>query len=112
MTEEFKSLLANLLGIVKSLEHGTLVELAPYLVEFLRKVVVTGCNLPLLIHLRQGCCLKHLEHKDCVVRRNGTSALGNDVGVWDAVLVGCIYHCVNGIVYILLYRVVDTALAA
>ena len=102
MAEEFKCLLTNLLCVVQRLEHRTLVELAPYLVEFLCQVVVVCRNLPLLIHLWQCRRLKNLEHQYGMVCRYRASALGNDVRMRDAVLVGRVDHGVDGVVHILL----------
>ena len=112
VAEELECLLAYLLCIVQCLEHIALVKVAPNLVELLCKVVVVGCNLPILVHLWKGCCLEHLKDEYRVVCRYRASALCDDVGVGDTVLVGCINHGVDGVVHVLLDRVVHTALAA
>ena len=44
--------------------------------------------------------------------RERAAALGNEVRVLDIALVGCIYECIDTVVYILLDRVVYGALAA
>ena len=44
--------------------------------------------------------------------RERTAALGDEVRVLDIALVGCIYECIDTVVYILLDRVVYGALAA
>ena len=93
-------------------EHGALVKVVPYLVELLHKVVVAGANLPVLVHLGQGCRFQHLNYEHCVVCRHRAAALRYNVGVGDAVLVGRIDHCIYGIVHILLNGVVHAALAA
>ena len=69
-------------------------------------------GLKLLGHLGQRGRLQHVDDEHAVVGGQRPTALGDDVGVWDAVLVRCLHEGVDTVVHILLYRVVHRTLAA
>ena len=110
--EELERLVAYLLCVVPVLEGAALRQVVPYLVQVLDELVVIGAYLPLLGHLGQRGCLEHLYYQHRVVCGERAAALGDDVGVRQAVLVGRVDYLVHDVVDILLHRVVDAALAA
>ena len=68
-------------------------------------------RLKLFGHLRQGSRFQYVDDKDGVVRRQASSALGDDVRMRNTVLVGCIHECIDAVVDIFLNAVIHGTLA-
>ena len=66
----------------------------------------------LLRHFRQRSRFQHINHQHRVVSRERASALGDDVWMWQSVLVGRIHELIHAVVHILLDAVVHRAFAA
>ena len=109
--EEVEHLLADLLGVVPVFEDVAGREVVPYLVEVFDELVSVLVGLELLGHLGQRGRFEHVDDEHRVVGCQRASALGDDVGVWQVVLVGCLYEGVDTVVDVFLDGVVDGALA-
>ena len=110
VAEEVECLLAYLLSIVPVFEHGSGIEIVPDVVEVFHQLVVGLLGLKLLWHLRQRSRLEHVDDEHGVVGRQRASALGDDVGMGDVVLVGCIDKGVDAVVHVFLNGVVHRTL--
>ena len=86
-------------------------ELVPYLRQVVHQLVVVGTRLEVLGHLRSRNALQHVDDEHAVVCGERASALGDDVGVGDVVLVGRLDEGIDAVVDVLLNAVVDAALA-
>ena len=111
MAEKVERLLAYLLGIVPRLEHAALAQVVPNVVEFLHQFVGILTRLPVVVHLRQGSRLQHLEDEDGVMGGQTATCLGDDVRMLETVLVGRIDKGRYNVIHIFLYRVVHRAFA-
>ena len=111
MAEEVECLIAYLLGIVPGFEQAALSQGIPDLIEFLKQFVLVLAYHLIVVPRREGGGFIDLEHQHGVMGCQGASALGDDVGVWDIVLVAGVYHGGYGIVDVLLDGVVHAALA-
>ena len=111
VAEEVERLLANVLGIVPVLEKRARREVVPYLRQVMHEFVVLGPRHEVLWHLRRRDAFQHIDDKDAVVCGERASALRDDVGMRDVVLVGCLHEGIDAVVDILLDAVVDAALA-
>jgi len=110
VAEEVECLLAYVFGVVPVLEEGAAGEFVPYLGEVVHEFVVVGGGLEVLGHLGCGDAFEGVDDEDAVVGGEGASALGDDVGVWDAVLVGGFDEGPDAVVDVLLDAVVDGGL--
>ena len=63
-------------------------------------------NLLVLVKSRQARACQCLENQHGVMRRQGASRLGNDIRLFQFILLASIYQSGNGIVHVLLNRVV------
>ena len=88
-------------------EHTALTEVVPDIIEVFHQLMTVLLGFKLLGHLGQRGGLKHIDDEDGVVGRQRTTALGDDVGMGEAVLVGGIDKGVDTVVHILLDGVVD-----
>ena len=111
MTEEVERLIAYLLGIMPSLQQSALPQGVPDLVKLLQQFVLIAAHHLIVVPRRQGGRLIDLENQHRVVCSQCASALCDDVGVWDVILVAGIYHRRYSIVHVLLDGVVHAALA-
>ena len=111
MREEFQGLVADLLGVVPVLQHVARGDVVPNLVQVLHQLVVAVLCLKLLGHLGQRGGLQHVDDQHAVVGSQGAATLRDDVGMGKMVLVGRIDKGVDAVVDILLYGIVDRALA-
>ena len=75
----------------------------------MHQFVVVGRGVEVLVHVGHFGGFEHLEDEYGVVGGEGTSALGDDVGVRNVVLVGCLDERVNDVVDVFLHTVVDGA---
>ena len=110
--EEVEGLIAYLLGVMPVLEHGARIEILPYLVQFLDQLMVLVRRFEIVRHLWQRRRLQHIDDQHRMVCGERTAALGNQVGVSHAVLVGRIDKGVHAVVDVLLDGVVHRTFAA
>ena len=111
MREEIEHLLTNLLCIVPVFQHIAGRQVVPNLVEVFHQLVRILVGLKLLGHLRQRGRFQHVDDEHRMVSSQRASALRNDIGMRQVVLVGSIDEGVDTVVDILLNGVVDAALA-
>ncbi len=107
--EHVERLLAYLKGIVPALEKVLLVKAIPYHVKLLYQLVLVAVELLRILPGRERCSFEYIENQHRMVGRERAPGLGHDVGLWQGVLLTCIYDGINCIVGILLYRVVHRA---
>ena len=108
--EEVERFLTDLLCIVPCFQHARLCERFPNIVEFLYQFMVIFLDVHILGPLGEGGCLQHLEYQYGVVRREGATRLGDDVGVGDLIFVGSVDEGEDRVVHILLNGIVDAVL--
>ncbi len=106
--EEVERLFTDLLGIVPRFEHACLRERLPDVVEFLHQFMVIFLYIQFFGPLGQGGCLQYLKYQYRMVCREGTTRLGDNVGVGYSVFVGCIHKGGHRVVHIFLNGIVDT----
>ena len=107
MTEKIESFFANVFGVVPIFEHGTRRQFIPNFSEIVHQLVVIFCGMEILVHVRHFGRFEHLENQHRVVSRERASALCDDVGVRNIVLIGCLDEGVDDIVDVFLHTVVD-----
>ena len=110
VTEEVEDLLTYLLGIVPVLEYIAWREVVPYLIEVFHQLVGVLVGLKLLGHLWQRGCLQYIDDEYGVVGSQRATALRDDIGVGQLVLVGGIHKGIDTVVDILLDGVVHRTL--
>ena len=64
-----------------------------------------------LIHFRQGCSFENVDYEYRMVCWQGASTLCNNIRMLYSVTISSFNKCIYTVVNILLYRVIDTALA-
>ena len=77
----------------------------------MHQLVVALAGFEVLRHLRRADALHDIDDEHAVVRRQRTSALGDDIGMRDAILVRSLHERIDAVVDILLNAVVDARLA-
>ena len=88
--EQIESLLAYLFSIMPILEHSSGIKVIPYFVKVFNKLMILVAGLKILRHFRKRCRLEHINYEQRVVGGKRPAALGYDVRMVDAVLVGCL----------------------
>ena len=73
----------------------------------MNELVVVFGGMEALVHARHGNAFEHVENQDGMVGRQGAAALGDDVGMWYATLVGGVDEGVDAVVDIFLDGIVD-----
>ena len=109
--EEVERLLTYLLSVVPVFQHGALVQVVPNLVKVFHQLVVGVVGFKLFAHFGQRGCFEHVDNEHRVVCRQRASALSDEVWMRNIVFISGIDEGIDTVVHILLYRIVDRALA-
>ena len=107
MTEKIERFFANIFGVVPVFEHRTRRQFIPNFGEIVHQLVVIFCGMKILVHVRHFGRFEHLENQHRVVSRERASALSDDVGMRNIVLIGRLDQGVNNVVDVFLYTIVD-----
>ena len=110
MREQIEHLFADLLCIVPVLEYIARGEVVPDLIKIFHKLMRVLIGFKLLGHLRQRGRFKHVDDEHRVVSSKRATALRDDIGMGQVVLVGGIYKSIDTVIDIFLDGVVHGTL--